>query len=101
MQRSSDPAAPPAEDLNPEHMAAAQFDRAVAYLPGLKRGLIDFLRRPARTITLEFPIELDDGSVRLFTGHRVLHSRVRGPGKGGLRITPTSPPTRSAPWPPG
>jgi glutamate dehydrogenase (NAD(P)+) len=79
----------PAEDLNPEHMAAAQFDRAVSYLPGLKRGLIDFLRRPARTITLELPIELDDGSVRTFTAHRVLHSRVRGPGKGGIRYHPS------------
>jgi glutamate dehydrogenase/leucine dehydrogenase len=78
----------PAEDLNPEHIAAQQFDRAVRYLPELKRGLIDFLRRPARTIMLEFPIELDDGSVQTFTGYRVLHSRVRGPGKGGIRYHP-------------
>src|SRR5262249_38191550 len=80
--------APPAEDLNPEHIAAQQFDQAVRYLPELKRGLIDFLRLPARTITLEFPIELDDGSVQTFTGYRVLHSRVRGPGKGGIRYHP-------------
>jgi glutamate dehydrogenase (NAD(P)+) len=76
------------EDLNPFHIAAQQFDRAVAYLPTLKRGLIDFLKRPAQTVTLEFPIEMDDGSVRLFVGHRVLHSRVRGPGKGGVRYHP-------------
>jgi glutamate dehydrogenase (NAD(P)+) len=77
-----------AEDLNPFHIAAEQFDRAVSYLPNLKRGMIDFLVRPARTVTLEFPIEMDDGSVRTFTGHRVLHSRVRGPGKGGVRYHP-------------
>jgi glutamate dehydrogenase (NAD(P)+) len=69
-------------------MAAQQFDRAVNYLPGLKRGLIDFLKRPAKTVTLEFPIEMDDGSVQSFTGYRVLHSRVRGPGKGGVRYHP-------------
>lgn len=76
------------EDLNPFHVAARQFDRAVAYLPTLKRGLIDFLKHPDRTVIVEFPIELSDGSIRLFTGYRVLHSRVRGPGKGGIRYHP-------------
>ncbi len=76
------------EDLNPFHISARQFDRAAAYMPGLKRGLLEFLKRPARTVTVEVPVELDDGSVRLFTGHRVLHSQVRGPGKGGIRYHP-------------
>jgi glutamate dehydrogenase (NAD(P)+) len=76
------------EDLNPFHMAAQQFDRAISYSPDLKQGLIDFLKRPGKTITLEFPIEMDDGSVRTFVGHRVLHSQVRGPGKGGIRYHP-------------
>ena len=76
------------EDLNPFHIAAQQFDRAAAFMPQLKRGLIDFLKRPARTVILEFPIELEDGSVRTFTGYRVLHSHVRGPGKGGIRFHP-------------
>jgi glutamate dehydrogenase (NAD(P)+) len=76
------------EDLNPFHIATQQFDRAVAYMPQLKRGLLDFLKRPSRTVIVEFPIELDDGTVRNFTGYRVLHSRVRGPGKGGIRFHP-------------
>ncbi len=76
------------EDLNPFHIAEQQFDRAASYLPHLKRGLIDFLKRPARTIKVEFPIEMDDGSVQSFTGYRVLHNRVRGPGKGGIRYHP-------------
>jgi glutamate dehydrogenase (NAD(P)+) len=76
------------EDLNPFHIAAQQFDRAISYLPDLRRGLIEFLKRPARAVILEFPIELADGSVRTFTGYRVLHSHVRGPGKGGIRYHP-------------
>jgi glutamate dehydrogenase (NAD(P)+) len=76
------------EDLNPFHIAAQQFDRAARYLPGLKRGLIEFLKKPAKTVVLNFPIEMEDGSVRIFTGYRVLHSRVRGPGKGGIRYHP-------------
>jgi glutamate dehydrogenase (NAD(P)+) len=78
----------PAEDLNPFHIAAQQFDQAAAHLPGLPRGLIDFLKRPARTAIVEFPVELADGSVRTFTGYRVLHSSIRGPGKGGIRYHP-------------
>src|SRR5437867_10638093 len=76
------------EDLNPFHIAAQQFDRASAYIPTLKRGLIDFLKRPDRTVIVEFPVEIADGSVRLFTGIRVLHNSVRGPGKGGIRYHP-------------
>lgn len=52
------------EDLNPFHIAAQQFDRAA---PELKHGLIDFLKRPARSVILEFPIELEDGSVSPWT----------------------------------
>ena len=69
------------EDLNPFHITAQQFDRAVAYMPTLKRGLIDYLKRPHRTVIVEFPVEMDDGTVRTFTGYRVLHNMVRGPGK--------------------
>jgi glutamate dehydrogenase/leucine dehydrogenase len=79
---------PHVEDLNPFHIAGQQFDRATGYVPGLKHGLIEFLKRPARTVILEFPIELEDGSVQTFSGYRVLHSRVRGPGKGGIRYHP-------------
>lgn len=83
------PASPTAqEDLNPFHVARRQFDRAMPYLAGLKKGLIDHLKTPARTVSLSFPIEMDDGSVQTFVGHRVLHSRVRGPGKGGIRFHP-------------
>ena len=76
------------EDLNPFHIAVQQFERATAYLPKLKHGLIERLKRPTRTVILEFPIELDDGSVKMFTGYRVLHSMARGPGKGGIRFHP-------------
>jgi glutamate dehydrogenase (NAD(P)+) len=86
--KSGHPLDGPAEDLNPYHIAAEQFDRAAAHMPHLKPGLIEFLKRPARTVTVEFPVELADGSVRTFTGYRVLHSRVRGPGKGGIRYHP-------------
>src|SRR5260370_42529078 len=31
---------------------------------------------------------MDNGTLEVFTGYRVLHSTVRGPGKGGIRFAP-------------
>ncbi len=77
-----------AEDLNPYHIALTQFEQAARYIPTLRHGLLEFLKRPARAVTVEFPIETEDGEVHMFVGYRVLHSNVRGPGKGGIRYHP-------------
>jgi glutamate dehydrogenase (NAD(P)+) len=76
------------ESLNPLHIAQQQVDHALRYMPEFRPGLVDFLKRPRRVIRLEFPIEADDGHVRCFTGFRVLHNQLRGPGKGGIRFHP-------------
>ena len=36
----------------------------------------------------QFPVEMDDGSIRIFEGYRVLHDTARGPTKGGIRYSP-------------
>jgi glutamate dehydrogenase (NAD(P)+) len=77
-----------AESQDPLLMTAQQFDRAAQHIRGLKRGLIEFFRHPKRTISVCFPVEMDDGSVQMFHGFRVLHSIVKGPGKGGIRYHP-------------
>ncbi len=41
-----------------------------------------------RELTVHFPVKMDDGSVKVFTGYRVLHNDTRGPGKGGIRYHP-------------
>ncbi len=84
----STPKAPPTEDLNSFRIAQDQFDQAVRYMPELDPGVIEFLRQPMRSITVDFPIEKDDGTVGMFQGYRVLHNNVRGPGKGGVRFHP-------------
>lgn len=69
---------------NPWHVAQEQFDNAVSYLD-LDAGTADFIRMPRRELTVNFPVKMDDGSVHVYTGHRVHHSTVRGPTKGGIR----------------
>jgi len=41
-----------------------------------------------REVTVHFPVRMDDGTVRVFTGFRVLHNDSRGPAKGGVRYHP-------------
>ncbi|UCC74559.1 MAG: Glu/Leu/Phe/Val dehydrogenase [Gemmatimonadota bacterium] len=87
-ERKKDEAAAPVEDLNPFRIAQRQFESAARYIPDLEPGLVEFLKRPRRVISVEFPIETEDGEVRTFVGYRCVHSRARGPGKGGIRYHP-------------
>lgn len=77
---------PAAPTLDPWQAALRQFDRAADHLP-LKRGIRQYLAYPHRELTVNFPVEMDDGSVRIFTGYRVHHSTVLGPTKGGIRYS--------------
>ncbi len=72
---------------NPYDVARQQFDQ-VADLLNLDPGIREVLRHPKRELTVNFPVKMDDGSVRVFTGHRVHHNVARGPAKGGIRYHP-------------
>jgi glutamate dehydrogenase (NAD(P)+) len=76
------------EDLDPRLIRIQQFNRARVHLNNLKQGLIEFLCCPKRSISVSFPIEVEDGSIRTFQGFRVLHNNSLGPGKGGIRYHP-------------
>ena len=77
-----------AENLDLFVNAQLQFERALTWIDDLKAGIVDYLINPKRTIHVRFPIHMDDGSIQTFHGFRVLHNRVRGPGKGGIRYHP-------------
>jgi len=55
---------------------------------GLDDSLRTVLRSVKRELVVHFPVEMDDGSFRVFTGFRVQHNIARGPAKGGLRFHP-------------
>jgi glutamate dehydrogenase (NAD(P)+) len=65
-------------------VAQQQFDAAAAKLD-LDEGLRRVLRVPKRELTVNFPVTMDDGNVRVFTAYRVQHNLSRGPAKGGIR----------------
>ena len=70
--------------INPWAVAQQQFDLAAEHL-NLDPGVRQVLREPRRALTVTFPVKMDDGTVRVFTGYRVQHNLGRGPAKGGIR----------------
>ncbi len=74
-------------ELNPYEAAEARFEEAARKL-GLADDLYRYLKYPSKEITVYIPVKMDDGRLEVFTGYRVQHSLVRGPGKGGIRYAP-------------
>src|SRR5579883_296830 len=79
--------APTPEEMNVYQNAEARFEVAAKKL-GLEQGLYRYLKYPSKEITLYIPVGMDNGTLEVFTGYRVLHSTVRGPGKGGIICDP-------------
>jgi glutamate dehydrogenase (NAD(P)+) len=75
------------KELNPLANAERQFDEAAARL-NLPEGLKEVIKAPRRATIVSLPIQMDDGTLKVFTGYRVQHSIVRGPAKGGIRYHP-------------
>ena len=77
---------------NRKHMNAYEtvlhyFERAADALE-LEESTRRLLKMPKREITVEVPVEMDDGRLETLVGYRVQHNNARGPMKGGLRFHP-------------
>ncbi len=73
------------EKPNPFGIAQEQFHTA-ADLLHLDDGYRQILGDCHRELTVHFPVHMDDGTIRVFTGYRVQHDTSRGPAKGGIRF---------------
>ena len=47
--------------------------------------MFEIIKNPQRETKVYLPVEMDDGTVKVFEGYRVQHSNIRGPFKGGIR----------------
>ncbi|MDP9362763.1 MAG: Glu/Leu/Phe/Val dehydrogenase [Chloroflexota bacterium] len=75
---------PAAAERDLFEVAVEQFEIAADVL-GLDEDMRRVLAHCQRELTVHFPVEMDDGSVQVFTGHRVQHNTGPGPTKGGIR----------------
>jgi glutamate dehydrogenase/leucine dehydrogenase len=82
----------PLEAASPGHICP--FDQACSYLEAaakelkLDQGSLEILSHPRKVVTVAIPVKLDSGEVRVLAGHRVQHSDILGPYKGGIRYHP-------------
>src|SRR5437764_10301448 len=75
------------EEMNVYQNAEARFEEAAKKL-GLEQGIYRYRKYPDKEVTMYIPVGMDNGTLEVYTGYRVLHSTVRGPGKGGIRFAP-------------
>lgn len=54
----------------------------------LDPGAAAIIAKPERTMEVQIPVKMDDGTVQVFTGYRCQHSTIMGPAKGGVRYHP-------------
>ncbi|NLW59602.1 MAG: Glu/Leu/Phe/Val dehydrogenase [Firmicutes bacterium] len=75
------------QEISPLAVAQRQLDLAAEKLK-LDPNIHAILREPARVLEVNFPVRMDDGSVRVFKGFRAQHNNALGPAKGGIRFHP-------------
>ncbi len=68
------------------------YDNVVAVMEeamevgNINKRMFDIIKNPQRETKVYLPVEMDDGTVKVFEGYRVQHSNIRGPFKGGIRF---------------
>ncbi len=80
------------DELNFLKRTLQDFEKAAQFInkeiKPVKPGVFQFLKQPFRQLTVRFPVQMDDGSLGMFTGYRVQHSRLYEATKGGIRYSP-------------
>jgi len=72
---------------NPFAIARDQL-RRVGDAFGIDANLISVLSQCKKAVEVSIPVQMDDGSTKVYTGFRVTHNIARGPSKGGIRYHP-------------
>ncbi len=54
----------------------------------LPKETLDIILNTEREVKVNFPVKMDDGTQKIFTGYRIQHNSLLGPYKGGIRYHP-------------
>ncbi|MFT7233607.1 MAG: glutamate dehydrogenase/leucine dehydrogenase, partial [Cyclobacteriaceae bacterium] len=76
--------APIKDKDNPFESMMSRFNIAAQHL-GLDDEIYNVLKSPTKQVIVTLPVTMDNGSIRVFEGYRVIHSNILGPSKGGIR----------------
>lgn len=75
------------ETMNPFEYAQFRVKDACSIMNAPKE-VYELLKDPQRVFEVNFPVKLDDGSLKNFKGFRAQHNNSCGPYKGGIRYHP-------------
>lgn len=75
-----------APQYNPLESMMSRFNEAVNIL-GLDDHFASVLKVPDKAVIVNIPVTMDDGTIRVYEGYRVVHSVHLGPSKGGIRYS--------------
>lgn len=78
-----------ADESNQLYTLVRRAILTAAELVNLPERLRLVLSQPKNEVIATFPVRMDNGDFKLFTGYRVQHNNVLGPFKGGIRWDPT------------
>lgn len=67
--------------------AVAELEKAAGYSQ-IKKALLERLKQPDRIVEANFPVQMDNGEIKIFKSWRAQHNNLRGPYKGGIRYHP-------------
>lgn len=76
--------APIKDKENPFESMMSRFDTAAQHL-GLDEAVYNVLKAPVKQVIVNLAVTMDDGTIKVFEGYRVIHSSILGPSKGGVR----------------
>ncbi len=79
--------APIRDHENPFESMMSRFDLASKTL-GLDDEIYNVLKSPVKQVIVSLPVTMDDGTIKVFEGYRIIHSNILGPSKGGVRFDP-------------
>lgn len=79
--------APIRDHENPFESMMSRFDLASQTL-GLDDEVYNVLKSPVKQVIVSLPVTMDDGTIKVFEGYRIIHSNILGPSKGGVRLDP-------------
>lgn len=74
-----------AQKYDPYENVISTMEKAMK-IGNIDDSMFEILKNPQRETKVYLPIEMDDGTIKVFEGYRVQHSNIRGPFKGGIRF---------------
>ena len=80
------------EEFNYLKRILLHFDHGIELLnekiEPVEPGLVELLKSPSKRLSVQFPVKMDDGALKIFKGYRIQHSKLYEPTKGGIRYSP-------------